>query len=266
MTPTFQTISPRDGSVLVERRYADNKHIDQVLDAGVRAQQQWRRRSLDDRLERLEAFTAAVVERRDLLSQELSQQMGRPISQTGGEIDGFAFRSRTMLSLAGAALGDIRLPKEGFTRFIRREPIGLCLVLAPWNYPYLTAVNAIIPALAAGNTVLLKHSEQTPLCAERLAECAAAAGLPEGVFQYIHADHGQVAGMVGDPRTAFVAFTGSVEGGRAVRRAAAGRFIRVGLELGGKDPAYVRADADFDHAVANLVEGAFYNSGQSCCG
>jgi len=266
MPPTFQTISPRDGSILVERSYADSEHIDRVLDAGVRAQRRWRRLPLAERLARLEAFTAAVVAQKDLLSRELTQQMGRPISQTGGEIDGFAFRARTMLSMAEASLGDIRFPKAGFTRFIRREPIGLCLVLAPWNYPYLTAVNAIIPALAAGNTVLLKHSEQTPLCAERLSACAAAAGLPDGVFQHVHADHDQVAGMVKDPRTAFVAFTGSVEGGRAVRTAAAGRFIRVGLELGGKDPAYVRADADFDHAVANLVEGAFYNSGQSCCG
>jgi acyl-CoA reductase-like NAD-dependent aldehyde dehydrogenase len=157
-------------------------------------------------------------------------------------------------------------PIDGFTRFVRREPLGVVLTLAPWNYPYLCAVNAIIPAMAAGNTVVLKHSAQTPLCAERLQQAADAAGLPAGVFQTLHCSHDSVASMVADPRVDYVAFTGSVDGGVAVSRAGAGRFIAMGMELGGKDPAYVRADAKLDHAAPNLVEGAFFNSGQSCCG
>jgi acyl-CoA reductase-like NAD-dependent aldehyde dehydrogenase len=154
----------------------------------------------------------------------------------------------------------------GFRRFIRREPLGVVFVVAPWNYPYLTAVNAVVPALLAGNAVILKHSEQTPLCAERFAEAFAAADLPRGVFQALHLDHAAVAGMIGSPEVDFVAFTGSVEGGHAVQRAAADRFIGAGLELGGKDPAYVRADAPFAHTVESLVDGAFFNAGQSCCG
>jgi acyl-CoA reductase-like NAD-dependent aldehyde dehydrogenase len=180
---------------------------------------------------------------------------------------GFEERARHMLAIAPEALGDIApAAKPGFTRFIRRDPLGLVFVVAPWNYPFLTSVNAVIPALAAGNVVLLKHSHQTPLVAERYAEAAKAAGLPAGVFQILHTDHADAARIVGDARTDFVCFTGSVDGGKAIQRAIGERLIGAGLELGGKDPAYVRADADLAHAVENLVDGAFFNSGQSCCG
>jgi len=171
-----------------------------------------------------------------------------------------------MIRLAEEALADVvPPPRPDFTRFIRREPLGVVLVLAPWNYPWLTAVNAVVPALMAGNAVLLKHSEQTPTVPERMARAARAASLPEGVFQFVHTSHEGTARAIRDPRVDFVAFTGSVEGGHAVHRAAADRFIAVGLELGGKDPAYVRPDAPFEATVENLVDGAFFNSGQSCC-
>ncbi|MEM1416397.1 MAG: aldehyde dehydrogenase family protein, partial [Myxococcota bacterium] len=183
------------------------------------------------------------------------------------ELGGFEDRARTMMRLAPEALAPLDPgPKEGFRRSIRREPLGLVLVLAPWNYPWLTAVNAIVPALLAGNTVLLKHSDQTPLVAERMSEAAKEAGLPPGVFAHVHASHVMVAHMVADPRVAFVAFTGSVAGGHAVQRAASERFVGINLELGGKDAAYVREDADLAQAIATTAEGAFYNAGQSCCG
>ena len=141
------------------------------------------------------------------------------------------------------------------------------LAIAPWNYPYLTSVNVVIPALMAGNVVVLKASAQTPLVAERYAEAFAAAGLPEGVFQYLHLGHDATQGIIAENGGAdYVAFTGSVAGGQAVQRAASQRFIGIGLELGGKDPAYVRADADIDHAVENLEDGVNFNAGQSCCG
>jgi acyl-CoA reductase-like NAD-dependent aldehyde dehydrogenase len=138
-------------------------------------------------------------------------------------------------------------------------------VLAPWNYPWLTSVNAVVPALLAGNAVILKMAHQTPLVGERYLEAFRAAGLPEGVFQFLHLDHEQVARVIRDPRIAHVAFTGSVAGGRAVELAAAGRFLSTGLELGGKDPAYVRADAPLEATVENLVDGVYFNCGQSCC-
>ncbi|HET7469463.1 MAG TPA: aldehyde dehydrogenase family protein, partial [Gemmatimonadales bacterium] len=156
-------------------------------------------------------------------------------------------------------------PKEGFVRYIRRDPLGVVLTLAPWNYPYLTAVNSVIPALMAGNTVVLKHAESTLLVAERFQQAFDRAGLPEGVFQHLALSHPQVGAIIRDRLADMVCFTGSVAGGKAMEEASAGRFIHVGLELGGKDPAYVRPDANLPHAIENLVDGSFFNSGQSCC-
>ena len=156
--------------------------------------------------------------------------------------------------------------KSGFTRYIRKESLGVVLTLAPWNYPYLTAVNSIIPALMAGNTVILKHSAQTLLCAERFYQAFEEAGLPPGVFQYLHLDHDMTLDLVRQNAVAYVSFTGSVSGGKAIENAAAGLFKSVALELGGKDPAYVMPDADVNYSAENLLDGAFFNSGQSCCG
>jgi len=209
----------------------------------------------------------ALAANKDAIGEELTRQMGRPIRYTPGEINGLEARARHMIAIAGEALADVTPSAiDGFTRYIKREPVGVVLVIAPWNYPFLTAVNAIVPALLAGNIVLLKHSAQTPLAAERFAEAFRAAGLPEGVFQHVHAGHEDTRRMIRAPEVGFVCFTGSVAGGAAVEDAAAGRFIGVGLELGGNDPAYVRPDADLAHAVETLVDGAFFNSGQSCCG
>lgn len=172
-----------------------------------------------------------------------------------------------MISIAEEALASkFPPPKEGLKRFIRREPLGVVLSIAAWNYPYLIAVNSVVPALLAGNAVILKHSAQTPLCADRFAQCLTAAGLPDGVFQALHASHADTEKVIQDSRIDYVAFTGSVNGGLAVQRAANNRFIGVGLELGGNDPSYVCEDANIEHAIESLVDGAFFNSGQSCCG
>lgn len=261
-----KTISPIDGSIVAELAYHEPAAVDAILNQAVQAQRAWRRQPLDARAAAVAAFTDAVVAKKDVLAEELTRQMGRPLGQTPGEIGGFEDRAKAMIRLAPEALAPVEPgPKEGFTRYITREPLGVVLVLAPWNYPYLTAVNAIVPALLAGNAVVLKHSDQTPLVAERLAE-AAASTLPEGLLVSLVATHETVAKVVGDARVDHVCFTGSVEGGRAVHRAAADRFIATGLELGGKDPAYVAADADLEFTVPNVVDGAFFNSGQSCCG
>jgi acyl-CoA reductase-like NAD-dependent aldehyde dehydrogenase len=267
MAASLRTIAPADGRVYVERPLAEDGAIERALAAAAKAQKAWRTVPVAERTAILSRAVDAFVAKRDAVAEEISWQMGRPIAQSPGEVRGFEERARFMLAAAPSALADIDPgPKPGFRRFVRRAPLGVVAVIAPWNYPYLTAVNAVIPALAAGNTVILKHSHQTPLCAERFAEAFAAAGLPEGVFQYLHLSHDQVARLIGDARIDFVAFTGSVEGGHAVQKALAHRFVAAGLELGGKDPAYVRADADLAHAIENLVDGAMFNSGQSCCG
>ena len=262
-----KTISPIDDSVFVERELANPAQIEQALKRAAQAQTDWKQRSIAQRAEFCNRFTDAFVAKRTDIAEEITRQMGRPIRSSPSEVSGLEERARYMTDIAEFALADVEVgEKSGFTRFIRREPLGVALTIAPWNYPYLTAVNSIIPALMAGNSVVLKHSAQTPLCAERFLKAFQEAGLPEDVFQILHMDHVGVEQAIKNPHTAFVAFTGSVTGGHAVQQAAAGRFIGLGLELGGKDPAYVRHDANLDHAVENLVDGAMFNSGQSCCG
>ncbi|MBL8208625.1 MAG: aldehyde dehydrogenase family protein [Blastocatellia bacterium] len=264
---TQQTISPIDGMVYAERELATNEQIEAALAKSVAAQREWKRVPIAERVNICRQMLAYLVERADKIGEELTWQIGRPIAYSPFEIRrGFAERVNYMCDIAAQELADIAIePKENFQRFIRREPLGTVLVLAPWNYPWLASVNAIVPALLAGNSVILKIAPQTPLVAERYAEAFAAVGLPDGVFQFLHIDHDQVAEVIKDSRIGFVAFTGSVAGGHAVQRAASERFIATGLELGGKDPAYVRPDAQLEATIENLVDGAMFNSGQSCC-
>jgi acyl-CoA reductase-like NAD-dependent aldehyde dehydrogenase len=262
-----QTISPIDDSIYVERRLASPTDIERALARARSAQQAWRSVSVQERAAVLTRFCDAFESQRTSIAEELTWQMGRPIRYSPNEVNGTLERARHMIDIGPRALADVDAgPKEGFRRFVRREPLGVIFTIAAWNYPYLIAVNSVIPALMAGNTVILKHSAQTPLCAERFDQCMRAAGLPDGVFQFLHLSHADTERAIRDPRIDFVAFTGSVAGGRAVQRAAAERFIGTGLELGGCDPVYVRHDANLAHAIENIVDGAYFNSGQSCCG
>jgi len=268
MTNTFQVTSPIDGSVYCERTIASSEQLESALQESKNAQSNWKKTSIEERAKYCQKAIEYLVEKADTIGEEITHQMGRPIRYSASEIrGGLKERAEYMIDVASIALADIRIPdKQCFTRYIKREPLGTVFVAAPWNYPFLTAVNAIIPALMAGNTVILKHAKQTPLCAERFGEAFESAGLPKSVFQYLHLEHDQVAEIIKDKRIDYVAFTGSVGGGAAVQSAMNERFINAGLELGGKDPAYVREDANLQNAIENLVDGAFFNSGQSCCG
>ncbi len=267
MSNIQQTITPIDGSVFIERELASTEDVLTIVKNAAQAQKQWRKLSIAERATYCEKAVDAFIANKEAIGEEITHQMGRPIRYAAGEVGGFEERARYMIKIAADKLADVAVEeKEGFQRFIRREPLGVVFTVAPWNYPYLTAVNSIIPALMAGNSVILKHSAQTPLCAERIAEAFQTAGLPEGVFQYFHASHETVANVIKQPEVNYIAFTGSVAGGEAIEKAATGLFKGVGLELGGKDPAYVRADADIDFCVENIVDGVYFNSGQSCCG
>jgi acyl-CoA reductase-like NAD-dependent aldehyde dehydrogenase len=262
-----QTITPIDGSIYVVRELASGEEINRTLASALAAARDWRRVPVRERVAICRRMLAWLLERSGEIGEELTRQIGRPIVYSPFEIRrGFQERINFMSDIAERELSEIiPEPIENYQRFIRREPLGVVLVLAPWNYPWLASVNAVVPAILAGNSVILKIAPQTPLVAERYAEAFKAAGLPDGVFQYLHIDHDQVAEMIRDTRVAFVAFTGSVAGGQAVQRAASGRFIATGLELGGKDPAYVRHDAAIEATIENLVDGTYFNSGQSCC-
>ncbi len=266
MTKMIRCVSPIDGSVYVERPALS---LDAAQAAAARAraaQKAWAARPLAERIALVLKAVEHVGAMNDVIVPELAHQMGRPV-RYGGEFRGFNERSQYMAGIAEAALAPIVLEDSAaFRRHIAREAHGVVLVIAPWNYPYMTAINTIAPALIAGNTVVLKHASQTLLVGERMAEAFHAAGVPTDVFQNIVLDHDTTSALIAARAFDFLNFTGSVAGGRAVERAAAGTFTGLGLELGGKDPGYVMEDADLDAAVDTLMDAAMYNSGQCCCG
>ncbi len=263
----FQVISPADGSVYANIQLHTATDIEKALSSAQSAQILWRNLSVADRKPYIEKFITAFEGLKDQISEELSWQMGRPISHSPFEVNGTIERAKGMLKLAKSSLADVFVDEiAGFNRYIKREPLGTVFVIPAWNYPYLIAINSIVPALLAGNAVILRHSAQTPLVAERFADAFKEAELPEGLFQYLHLSHDDTAKVIRDSRINFVSFTGSVSGGHQIQKVAAERFVGVGLELGGKDPAYVCEDSNLDFAIENLVDGAFFNAGQSCCG
>ncbi|MDB5585177.1 MAG: aldehyde dehydrogenase family protein [Devosia sp.] len=266
MTETVKIISPIDGSVYAERALASGAEIDAAVVRAKAARHSWHEITVAERAKVMSHFVDALLEMNDAIVPELAWQMGRPI-RFGGEKRGVEERARHMIAIAEASLAPVeKTDKPGFTRYITREALGTVMVIAPWNYPFLTAVNSIVPGLMAGNAVILKHASQTLLAGERFAEAAKHAGLPDGIFQNLVLGHADTETLIASGAIDHINFTGSVEGGRRIEKAAAGTFATLGLELGGKDPAYVRADANLDNAVENLVDGSFFNSGQSCCG
>ena len=262
-----KTITPIDNSVYLERPLSTQNEIDNVIENSKKNFQSWKSTSIDDRIKIINKFIDNLIALKPEVSKEICWQIGRPISQCGNELRGFEERSRHMVEIAKESLRDIPATKnDEFDNYIYKSPLGVIFVMAPWNYPIITATNTIVPALLAGNTIVIKHSSQTPRCAELISQAFDNTGLPEGVFQFVHTDHQACEKIIADPRIAHVVFTGSVRGGQEVKKYIGTRFINVGLELGGKDPAYVRSDADLNHAIENLVDGAMFNSGQSCCG
>ena len=263
----LKTISPIDNSIYVERPYASSSEIENTLKLSEQSKLIWKNISLDERKKLVTKFVECFLSNNKEIEEELCKQMGRPLSQCGGEMRGFEERAQYMIENADRALQKVvSKNNDEFDNYILKEPLGLVFIIAPWNYPYNTSVNSIVPSLLAGNCIILKHSSQTPLCAEQLFKASEKAGIPKNVFQILHLDHSSTAKVISDNRINHVLFTGSVSGGIEVKKAIGTRFIGAGLELGGKDPAYVRADCNFDHAVENLVDGSYYNSGQSCCG
>ena len=262
-----KTITPIDNSVYIERPLSSDNEINDILDKSKRSFISWKNTSIDDRIIIINKFIDNLLNLNTEVSKEICWQIGRPITQCGNELRGFEERSRHMVEIAKESLQNIPARKnDEFDNYIYKSPLGVIFVMAPWNYPIITATNTIVPALLAGNSLLLKHSSQTPMCAELLSKAFENTGLPEGVFQFVHTNHEACEKIISDPRISHVVFTGSVRGGQEIKKYIGTRFINVGLELGGKDPAYVRSDADVNHAVENLVDGALFNSGQSCCG
>lgn len=262
----IQNISPIDGSVYAEREAMSLDAARSAVLKARAAQKTWAHRPLEERVQLVLKGVARLNEMVDEVVPELAHMMGRPV-RYGGEFKGFNERSNYVASIAADALAPLVIEASGnFERRIEREAHGVVFVIAPWNYPYMTAINTIAPALMAGNTVVIKHAAQTLLVGERMVRAFVEAGVPHDVFINLFLDHQTTSALIAEGLFNFVNFTGSVEGGRAIERAAAGTFTGLGLELGGKDPGYVMDDADLDAAVDTLMDGATYNSGQCCCG
>ena len=262
----LRVINPWDETIYTAMNCLTDEQTDRAIERARRAYASWRWSGAAERRALCEAFVREFEAMADTVAADITGQMGKPLRQARNEVNTMLDRARYMISIAEAALADEYLPEApGFVRYIRHEPLGVVLDIAAWNYPLLIAVNVVVPAVLAGNAVLIKHSSRTPLCGRAFTEAFRRAGAPEDLVQDLILDHETTEKVIADPRIDFVSFTGSVRGGHEITRAAAGRFIGTGLELGGKDPAYVCADAPFEFTVENTVDGAFYNAGQSCC-
>jgi acyl-CoA reductase-like NAD-dependent aldehyde dehydrogenase len=264
---THRIDNPYSGEIVAERPLLEEGEIEGLVTRAFRAHKTWARTSIAERVALCERFCQEFEKDAERTAREITAQMGKPLNQSQGEVRTMLRRARTMMQLAPEALRDDPLPPlPGFTRFVRHEPVGVVLDISAWNYPLLITVNVLVPAVLAGNAVLVKSAHRTSLCGDAFARAFARAGAPENLVTAIDASHEICARIIARPEVGYVSFTGSVRGGHEVYREGAKRFIDVGLELGGKDPAYVAPDADLDHAVPNIVDGAYYNAGQSCCG
>jgi acyl-CoA reductase-like NAD-dependent aldehyde dehydrogenase len=267
MPTTYTLINPATEAPLREVAYTSRAELEAVVARARAAQRDWRRVPVAERVRAVGQAVPAFRAMADGVALDITRQMGKPLRQARNEIETMIDRAETMCRLAEGALADEPLPaKAGFDRFIRHEPLGIVLDIAAWNYPLLIAVNVIVPALLSGNGVLVKHARLTPLCGGHFADAFTRTPVPRGLLAAVTLDHEATAALIRSGHVDYVSFTGSVAGGREVYGEVAHHFIDAGLELGGKDPAYVCDDADFEFAVENVVDGAFYNAGQSCCG
>jgi len=265
-TSTINLVNPATEETFRTVEMTPEAELGAILERMRAAQKKWQQVPVNERVEICRGFVQAFRSMRETVALEITRQMGKPLVQAQREVDTMLDRAEAMLRLASAGLADETLePKPGFRRFIRHEPLGIVLDIPAWNYPLLIAVNVVIPALLAGNAVLIKHARLTPLCGQAFVEAFRHTSLPADLVASIHVGHDTVTKLIAQRAVDFISFTGSVEGGREVYRHASAQLLDMGLELGGKDPALVCEDANFDFAVANLVDGAFYNAGQSCC-
>ena len=265
-TSFMNLVNPATEEIFKALEVTTEAELGAILERMRAAQKKWREVPVSERVEMCRGFIGAFRSMQETVALDITRQMGKPLTQARHEVETMLDRAETMLRLAPAGLKDERLePKLGFHRFIRREPHGIVLDIPAWNYPLLIAVNVVIPALLAGNAVLIKHARLTPLCGDAFVEAFRKTSLPRDLIASVHVGHETIGRLIAQRAIDFISFTGSVEGGREVYRQASAQLLDMGLELGGKDPALVCEDANFEFAITNLVDGSFYNAGQSCC-
>lgn len=263
---TFSITSPIDNTPYYKGELHTVQDIQTVLATAESVRMSWASTPLKTRKKLMLKMAEELQNMGEILGKDIAHCMGRPYVYAKKEVKGFMERTAYLARIAKQGLSP-HMPDSpaGFDLQMHKQPLGNIAIISPWNYPLLTASSVMASAILAGNTVILKHSLQTATIAEHMATACKKAGFPEGVFQILHLTHDHTKTLVADKRIHGVYFTGSVEGGRKIQQALTEKFIPCGLELGGKDPAFVRADAHMDSTCENLVDGAFFNSGQSCC-
>jgi acyl-CoA reductase-like NAD-dependent aldehyde dehydrogenase len=264
--PSLVVDNPFTGEAACTVKLATFDTVALALDRARVAQRAFRSTGVVGRAALCTRAIIAMERHTDEIAADIARMMGKPIAQGRNEVAGMAARARYMISIAEESLADVVLPaKDGFDRRVVKEPLGTVLDLPAWNYPLLTCVNVLVPAVLAGNAVVIKHSPRSPLCGEHFAQAFSSVGTPEGLVQAVLCDHPTTEAVAADLRVDHVVFTGSLFGGHRIQQAASGKFIHVATELGGNDPAYVAPDCDLGPTVAGIVDGAIYNAGQSCC-
>jgi acyl-CoA reductase-like NAD-dependent aldehyde dehydrogenase len=263
----LRIVNPTNGTTLKELPCDDRAAIAAKVATAHAAQRAWAATSLAGRSNVVRRFRELLVERTETLALVLTDEVGKPIRQSKNELAGTLPRIDFFLEHAPGVVADEVVFSDraaGLTERIELEPLGVVANISAWNYPWFVGLNVIVPALLTGNAVVYKPSEYATLTGLALADLLDAAGAPRGVFEVVVGAGEAGAALLAEPLDG-VFFTGSLSTGRRVAEAAARQFAKLQLELGGKDPAYVCDDVEVDAAAAAVADGAFYNTGQSCC-
>jgi len=261
----FKSINPATGECIANYEQDDDVAVEAALSNGVETFETWRERSIESRQEPAASLAETLRDNVDQYAQVMTQEMGKPISQATGEVEKCARVCEYYAERAAEHLQDERIGTEpGAETYVAYEPLGTVLAVMPWNYPFWQVFRFAVPALTAGNVVLLKHSPTTLGCAEAIVSAFRDAGYPEGVIRSLHIEAERVESVIEDDRVRAVTLTGSTRAGRAVAEVAGRNIKPTVLELGGSDPYIVLDDADLDEAIETAATARTQNSGQSC--
>ncbi|MDQ2646139.1 MAG: aldehyde dehydrogenase family protein [Myxococcota bacterium] len=262
---TLSIENPATGQRLAELESDDARRVLDKVARARRAQPAWKKRPLAERKAAIARFRDLVAKNQQELALTLTREMGKPVSQALNELNALTSRIDFFLGAVDAVLADEAVFRDsGVEELIRHEPLGVVANVSAWNYPWFVGSNVYVPALLTGNTVVYKPSELATLSGQAMARLLHEAGVPEDVFVPVIGAREAGAALVDAPIDGFF-FTGSYATGRAIAERLGPRLLRMGFELGGKDPAYVTSDVDVQKAAESLADGAMYNTGQSCC-
>jgi acyl-CoA reductase-like NAD-dependent aldehyde dehydrogenase len=267
MAATLSITNPATGALILRVAADGPREVAARYAAARAAQPRWAATPLRKRLATIAKFRELIVARTDALAQTLTQEVGKPIRQSRNELKGLLARLDFFLAESARALREQKVfadPAQKLDERISHEPLGVVANISAWNYPYFVGSNVFVPALVAGNAVLYKPSEFATLTGRHIADLLHAAGVPDDVFIPVIGGGATGAALLRQPVDG-VFFTGSYATGAKIAAAAGRRMIKVQLELGGKDPVYVCDDVDVKAAASAVADGAFYNTGQSCC-